>query len=217
MLRLYSYFRSSAVFRVRIALNLKGLDYEVVPVHLLRDGGQQHAADFARINPAQLIPVLEDDSDIVTQSIAIIEYLEEQYPMPPLLPKKPIERSKVRALALDIACDIHPLNNLRVANYLVDPLGLDAPKRTAWMQHWIMVGFAAIERRLQSTASASGYCYGESPTFADCCLIPQTFNALRLKCAVESFPTILRIYENCMKLPAFKKAAPDAQPDAEVS
>ena len=215
MLRLYSYFHSSAVFRVRIALNLKGLDYETVPVHLRRDGGQQHAADFVRRNPAHLIPVLEDDSDIITQSIAILEYLEEQYPMPPLLPKKPIERSKVRALALDIACDIHPLNNLRVMNYLADPLGVDEPQRTAWMRHWMTVGLTAIEQKLQSTASASGYCYGESPTFADCCLIPQTFNALRIQCPVDSFPTIMRIYENCMKLPAFQKAAPGAQPDAE--
>ena len=215
MLRLFSYFRSSAVFRVRIALHLKGLDYEAVPVHLVKDGGQQHAPEFVKRNPAHLVPVLEDDSDTITQSIAILEYLEEQYPMPPLLPKKPVERAKVRSLALDIACDIHPLNNLRVANYLADPLGVNEEKRTTWMRHWMTVGFTAIEQKLQSTASASGYCYGESPTFADCCLIPQTFNALRIKCPVEEFPTIMRIYENCMKLPAFQKAAPAAQPDAE--
>jgi len=215
MLRLYSYFRSSAVFRVRIALNLKGLDYQAVPVHLLRDGGQQHAPDFVQKNPAHLVPVLEDDSQILTQSLAIIEYLEEQYPAPPLLPKKPVDRARVRALALDVACDIHPLNNLRVLNHLSSTFGVDDSRRTEWMRHWITVGLTAIEQKLQSTASRSGFCYGESPTIADCCLIPQTFNALRAQTPVDRFPTVMRIYERCMKLPAFEKAAPGAQPDAE--
>jgi maleylacetoacetate isomerase len=215
MLRLYSYFRSSAVFRVRIALNLKGLSHEVIPVHLMRDGGQQHAPDFAKRNPSHLVPVLEDDAETITQSLAIIEYLDEQYPMPPLLPRKPAERAKIRSLALDVACDIHPLNNLRVMQYLTDSLGVDEEKRAAWMKHWMTLGLTAIEQKLKSTATGSGYCYGESPTLADCCLVPQTFNALRLKCPVDSFPTVMRIYETCMKLPAFEKAAPGAQPDAE--
>jgi maleylacetoacetate isomerase len=215
MLRLYSYFRSSAVFRVRIALNLKGLSYETIPVHLLREGGQQHAPDFVQRNPAHLVPVLQDDADTLTQSLAIIEYLEEQYPMPPLLPKKPVERAKIRALALDVACDIHPLNNLRVTQHLADPLGIDEDRRTAWMLHWMTVGLTALEQKLQGAHSGSGYCYGESPTLADCFLVPQTFNALRIKCPVDQFPTIMRIYETCMKLPAFEKAAPSSQPDAE--
>ena len=215
MMRLYTYFRSSAVFRVRIALNLKGLSYEAVPVHLLRDGGQQHAPEFAQRNPSHLVPVLDDDGRTITQSLAIIEYLDEQYPTPTLLPKGPEQRAKVRALAFDIACDIHPLNNLRVMQYLTTDLAVDEDKRNAWSRHWIAVGFTAIERKLREIGSEGDYCFGNSATLADCCLVPQVFNAIRLKCPLDDVPTIQSIYEQCMKLPAFERAAPSNQPDAE--
>jgi len=215
MMRLYTYFRSSAVFRVRIALNLKGLSYEAVPVHLLRDGGQQHAPEFTQRNPSHLVPVLDDDGRTITQSLAIIEYLDEQYPTPTLLPKGAEQRAKVRALAFDIACDIHPLNNLRVMQYLATDLAVDEDRRNAWSRHWIAVGFAAIERKLREIGSEGDYCFGNSATLADCCLVPQVFNAIRLKCPLDDVPTIQSIYEQCMKLPAFERAAPANQPDAE--
>jgi maleylpyruvate isomerase len=213
MLRLYTYFRSSAVFRTRIALNLKGLPYESVPIHLLR--GEQHSANFTERNPAQLIPVLEMDSLRLTQSLAIIEYLEETHPSPALLPSGAAARAEVRALALSIACDIHPLNNARVLRYLKSPLGADQQARDEWARHWISLGFEAIERRLSSGGFSGRCCYGDAPGMADCCLVPQTFNALRVQCPLEPYPTIRRIYEHCMSLEAFQRAAPAAQPDAE--
>jgi len=215
LLRLYTYFRSSAAYRVRIALNLKGLPYEAVPVHLLRGGGEQHAAQYARRNPAQLVPVLEEGPFALTQSLAIIEYLEENYPAPPLLPRGAQERARVRALALSVACDIHPLNNLRVMQYLGAQLGADEEHRGAWSRHWIELGFGALERLLVASGTAGVFCDGDSPTLADCCLVPQVFNALRLRCSLEPYPAIRRIYEHCARLPAFERAAPGAQPDAE--
>jgi maleylacetoacetate isomerase len=215
MPRLYTYFRSSAAYRVRIALNLKGIAYQGLAVHLLRGGGEQHGEAFRELNPAELVPVLEDGPVALTQSLAIIEYLDEQYPAPPLLPRTPAGRAKVRAIALSIACDIHPLNNLRVMQYLRSKLAADEAARNMWSRHWIELGFAALERRLVAGGGSGTFCYGDSPTLADCCLVPQVFNALRLKCSLENYPTIRRIYEHCTGLSAFARAAPEAQPDAE--
>lgn len=215
MLQLYSYFRSSAAYRVRIALNLKGLPYEAVPVHLLRDGGEQHGAAFGDRNPARLVPVLQEGPAALTQSLAIIEYLEETHPSPPLLPRGPLERARVRALALAVACDIHPLNNLRVLQHLDSRLGVDTEARSAWSRHWIELGFSAIERTLAESGGSGDFCHGESPTLADCVLVPQVLNAMRAQCALERYPAIRRIYEHCTRLPAFQRAAPESQPDAE--
>jgi maleylpyruvate isomerase len=215
MLRLYTYFRSSAAFRVRIALHYKGLPYQAVPVHLLRGGGEQHTASFAERNPARLIPVLEDGAMALTQSLAIIEYLEETHPTPALLPRDAVARAQVRALALSIACDIHPLNNARVVRYLKQPLGIDDERRVEWSRHWIGLGFGALERVLAQAGTTGVCCYGDTPTLADCCLIPQVFNAQRVNCALEPFPTIWGIYQHCMRQHAFVRAAPEAQSDAE--
>jgi maleylacetoacetate isomerase len=215
MLKLYTYFRSSAAFRVRIALNYKGLHYQAIPVHLLRGGGEQHSAAFGECNPARLVPVLEDGALTLTQSIAIIEYLEETQPTPALLPRDAAARARVRALALGIACDIHPLNNTRVMRYLKQPLEIDEQRRGEWSRHWIALGFTALERVLAQGGMAGACCYGDAPTLADCCLIPQAFNAQRVNCPLEPFPTIRRIYEHCMQLESFARAAPAAQSDAE--
>jgi maleylacetoacetate isomerase len=215
MLKLYTYFRSSAAFRVRIALNYKGLSFQAIPVHLLRGGGEQHSAAFGERNPARLIPVLEDGALKLTQSLAIIEYLEETHPTPALLPRDAAARARVRSLAFSIACDIHPLNNTRVMRYLKEPLEIDEERRAEWSRHWIALGFAALERVLAGGGTAGSCCYGDAPTLADCCLIPQVFNAQRVNCPLEPFPTIRRIYEHCMQLDAFTCAAPGAQSDAE--
>ncbi len=215
LLQLYSYFRSSAAYRVRIALHWKELPYEAIPVHLLRGGGEQHGQPFGERNPARLVPVLQEGPVALTQSLAIIEYLEETHPSPPLLPRGALERARVRALALAVACDIHPVNNLRVLQYLDSRLGVDADGRSAWSRHWIELGFAAIERTLAESGAAGDFCHGESPTLADCVLVPQVLNALRARCSLERYPAIRRIYEHCTQLPAFQRAAPEAQPDAE--
>ncbi|HEV7986047.1 MAG TPA: maleylacetoacetate isomerase [Steroidobacteraceae bacterium] len=214
-LRLYTYFRSSAAYRVRIALNLKGLEYAAVPVHLLRDGGEQHAESFANLNPARLLPVLEDGAATITQSLAIIEYLEETHPAPPLLPAEAAARARVRALALSIACDIHPLNNLRVLRYLKSACDRDDAQREEWARHWIREGFDALERQLAGSARTGTYCHGETPSLADCCLVPQMANAQRVHLPLDGYPTLRRIHENCTRLSAFAAAAPAAQPDAE--
>lgn len=217
MLKLHSYFRSSAAFRVRIALQLKRLPHEVLSVHLLRDGGQQHGAAFRALNPAGLVPVLEDEGVALSQSLAILEYLEECYPEPPLLPKDPAQRAWVRALALDICCDIHPLNNLRVLRYLSRELGIDEAGRDAWYRHWVETGLEAIEARLARRAprQAAAFCHGETPTMADCCLVPQIFNAQRLNCRTDRLPLVMAIHERCMALEAFQLASPAQQADAE--
>ena len=214
-IRLYTYFRSSAAFRVRIALNYKDIPYQSIPVHLLRGGGEQHGADFGERNPARMVPVLEDGALTLTQSLAIIEYLEETHPTPALLPHAAAARASVRALALSIACDIHPLNNVRVLRYLKAPLEIDEARRAEWSRHWIAVGFAALERRLAQSNTTGECCYGDAPTLADCCLIPQVFNAQRAHCALEPFPTIRRIHAHCMQLESFARAAPSVQGDAE--
>jgi maleylacetoacetate isomerase len=214
-LRLLTYFRSSASYRVRIALNLKGLQYTPVPIHLLRGGGEQHDEAFEQFNPAHLVPVLQDGAVTLTQSLAIIEYLEEIHPAPALLPAGAAARARVRALALSIACDIHPLNNLRVLRYLKSEFELDDARRERWSRHWIGEGFGALERMLAGSADTGSFCHGDSPSMADCCLVPQIANAERVKYPLESHPTLMRIYESCQRLEAFQRAAPGAQSDAE--
>jgi maleylacetoacetate isomerase len=214
-MRLYSYFRSSAAYRVRIALNLKGLPYETVPVHLTRGGGEQLAPAYRQLNPQALVPVLEDGGRVLTQSLAIIEYLEETHPQTPLLPKDPAGRARVRALALAVACDLHPLNNLRVLNYLTGPLGLGEDAKLAWYRHWIAEGLRALEASLAGDRATGRFCHGDAPGLADCCLVPQLANAHRVKCDVSPYPTLLRIEQSCQALEAFRRAAPGAQPDAE--
>ena len=214
-MRLYTYFRSSAAYRVRIALNLKGLAYDSVPVHLLRQGGEQHAQAFASLNPARLVPVLEDGAALITQSIAIIEYLEQTHPSPPLLPAEAAARARVRSLALSVACDIHPLNNLRVQRYLQSAGHHDDAWREEWTRHWIRVGFEALERQLAPGTGSGRFCHGDTPSLADCCLVPQVANSQRVQLSLDAYPAIARIYDNCVQLPAFAAAAPAAQPDAE--
>jgi maleylacetoacetate isomerase len=218
-MKLYSYFRSSASYRVRIALNLKGLPYEVVPVPLLKHGGAQFAPEYRKLNPDALVPTLVDEGEesaaIITQSIAIIEYLEEVYPEPPLLPRPAADRAYVRGIALSIACDIHPINNLRVLRYLVRELKVSEEDKDAWYCHWCEQGLAAIETTLGRDARVGKFCYGDTPTLADCCLIPQIANAQRLKCDLSAMPTIMRINDCGLALGAFADAAPAKQPDAE--
>jgi len=214
-MKLYSYFRSSAAFRVRIALNLKGVTYEYVPVHLLKGGGQQFAEAYARTNPLSLIPALEDDGQVLTQSLAIIEYLDERYPEPPLLPADPLSRAYARAIALSIACDIHPLNNLRVLRYLVRDLGMPDEKKDAWYRHWIGLGLGQLERVLVSGGRSGRYALGEQVTVADLAIVPQIFNARRFDCDLSGAPTLSAIADRCMQLDAFIRAQPSEQPDAE--
>ena len=214
-MKLYNYFRSSASFRVRIALNFKGIDYEQVPVHLTRGGGEQLADAFRALNADQLVPVLEDDGRYLTQSLAIIEYLEETHPQPPLLPRAAVERAYVRSLALSIACEIHPLNNLRVLRYLVRDLGVSEAQKDGWYRHWVESGLAAIEARLLAGRRHGRYLLGDAVTLADVLLVPQIFNAQRYECRVDHVPTLMRIFGNCMQLPAFIDAQPSKQPDAE--
>ena len=215
MLKLYTYFRSSASYRVRIALNLKGLACEAVPVHLVQDGGQQHAPAFTALNPSALVPVLQDGDATLTQSLPIIEYLEEQHPTPALLPTDAPGRARVRALAQGVACEIHPVNNLRVLRYLEQQFGIDAEGRNTWYRHWVETGFAALERLLAESPDTGRCCHGDTPTLADCCLVPQVFNAERFKVPLAPYPTVRRIAEHCRALEPFRAAAPEAQPDAE--
>lgn len=213
MLELYSFFNSSAAYRVRIALGLKGLDYRTVPVDLLgKGGGGQRDAAYLRRNPEGLVPLLVDQEHVLTQSLAIIEYLDEAYPDVPLLPSDAWGRARVRALALSIACDIHPLNNLRVLRRLAHTLQVDKPARDDWYRHWIGTGFAALEIRLQSPETGL-CCHGDAPGLADCCLVPQVHNARRMKLDLTPYPAIARVAAYCEGLPAFQAAHPDAQPD----
>ncbi|MFT4256127.1 MAG: maleylacetoacetate isomerase [Pseudoxanthomonas sp.] len=213
-LRLYSYWRSSAAYRVRIGLNLKGLPHETVPVHLLRDGGQQHAPDYAARNPQQLVPVLLHGGHTLRQSLAILEYLDETWPQPALLPADAAGRARVRALAQLVACDVHPLNNLRVLQYLQREWNTPPPQREAWVRHWIVQGFTAMESLLAGDAATGTFCHGDSPGLADCCLVPQAYNAHRFGVDMAAFPTIARIEAACLALPAFDAASPERQPDA---
>jgi maleylacetoacetate isomerase len=214
-MKLYNYFRSSASFRVRIALNFKGLPYEYAVVHLTKGGGQQFAPEFRTINPDALIPVLDDEGQRLTQSLAIIEYLDETHPEPPLLPKAPLERAYVRAIALGIACEIHPLNNLRVLRYLVRDLKVTDEQKDAWYRHWVEEGLGAIEARLVAEKRSGRYALGNLVTLADVVIVPQIFNAKRFDCRLDHVPSIMRIFNHCMELPAFADAQPARQPDAE--
>jgi maleylacetoacetate isomerase len=210
--RLYTYYRSSAAFRVRIALNLKGLRYDPQFVHLAK--GEQRGTEYLALNPQGLVPALADDGKLLTQSLAIIEYLEETHPSPPLLPKDPLGRARVRSLALLIACEIHPLNNQRTLNYLVKELGLSEEEKSGWYGHWIQDGMAKLDADL-ARGGAGKFCHGDTPGMADCCLVPQVFNAQRFNCDLSHAPHVLRIFEQCMQLEAFQRAQPSRQPDAE--
>ncbi|HEV8549828.1 MAG TPA: maleylacetoacetate isomerase [Polyangiaceae bacterium] len=212
---LHNYFRSSASYRVRIALNLKGLAYEYRPVHLSRGGGEQFTPEFRALSPLAVVPVLEHAGKRLTQSLAILEYLDEIQPEPPLLPPAPLEKARVRALALSVACEIHPLNNLRVLNYLTGTLGATADAKNAWYRHWVSLGLNALEQELRESPFTGKFCHGDAPTMADCCLIPQLFNARRFECDLSPYRTLLAIEETCLALPSFGAAAPERQPDAE--
>jgi maleylpyruvate isomerase len=213
-MKLYTYFRSSAAYRVRIALGLKGLPYEAVPVHLLKNGGEQLGESYRGVNPAALVPALQDGGATLTQSMAIIEYLEEVHPQTPLLPADPVGRARVRALAQTIACDTHPLSNLRVLKYLTGTLGISEDAKTAWIHQWMKLGLASFEALL-GDGGAGRFSHGDTPTLADCCLLPQVFNARRFGVDLAPYPLIARIAANCEELPAFQAAHPSRQPDAE--
>ena len=212
---LYGYFRSSAAFRARIALNLKGIKPELRFVHLLKDGGQQHTAAYKTLNPMELIPALVHDGHLITQSLAIMEYLDEIVPEPPLLPKDALGRARVRELSCVVACDIHPVNNLRVNQYLKAKFDADAETQVQWQRHWIETGFTALETMLSTSGQTGLFCHGDAPTIADICLIPQCANARRVKLDIERWPTIARIEAHALKQPAFDAAHPKNQPDAE--
>jgi len=212
--KLYTYFRSSAAFRVRIALNLKGLAYAPQLVHLAK--GEHRKPDYAEVNPQALVPTLVlDDGTRLTQSLAIIEYLEETHPNPPLLPKDPFGRARARSLALLVACEIHPLNNLRTLTHLKKVLGQSEEQVNAWYRHWIADGMAKLEAAMAKTPGMGRYSQGDAPGIADCCLVPQVFNAQRYQCDLAPYPTVMRVFDACMQLEAFDRAQPGRQPDAE--
>lgn len=214
-MQLHTYYRSSAAYRVRIALNLKGLAAEEHYCHLRK--GEQRSAAYRALNPQGVVPTLVDGDLVLGQSLAILDYLEETHPQPPLLPADPAGRARVRQIALAIACDIHPLNNLKVLNFLSDPdgMGLSQEQRLAWYHHWIADGFAALEALLARDRPAGDFCHGERPGLADCCLVPQVYNAARFEVDLAPYPLIRSVNEACLALEAFAAAAPDVQPDAE--
>ncbi|MGE0745807.1 MAG: maleylacetoacetate isomerase [Rhodospirillales bacterium] len=211
-MKLYGYFRSSAAFRVRIALNLKGVAYEAVPVDLL--GDDQFAAGFTAVNPQARVPALAVGDRVLVQSMAILEWLEETYPQPPILPADPFARARVRGLADLIACDIHPLDNLAVMRYLAGLLGQDKAAERAWYRHWIVLGFTALEAMLAGSAETGRFCHGDAPGLADICLVPQVFNAQRARIDLAPYPTLMRVFDACMAEPAFDAAQPSKQPEA---
>ena len=211
-LQLFNYFRSSASYRVRIALALKGLDYDYMPVQLARN--EHFKESYAALSPARLVPLLKDDERIVTQSLAIIEYLDELHPQPPLLPGTALERARIRALALDVACEIHPLNNLRVLRYLVHDLKVSEDDKNRWYRHWVETGLEALEQQLASHPATGRFCHGDTPTLADVVLVPQIHNAKRMDCRLDHVPTVMRVFEACMAHDAFAKTQPSACTDA---
>jgi maleylpyruvate isomerase len=214
-MKLYTFFRSSASYRVRIALNLKGVRYEQTPIHLRRAGGEQLQPAFKALNPQALVPALEDDGRILTQSLAIIEYLDEKFPNPPLLPKDPADKALVRSMALVIACEVHPIQNLRVLNYVKSAYNQTDEQVNRWSQHWMNLGFTALEQLIIAQPNRGRFCVGDMPTLADICLVPQLGNARRYGCDLSQYPAIQGTEKNCMALSAFSDAAPEKQPDAE--
>ena len=210
MMELYNYFRSSASYRVRIALALKGLDYDYRAVHLAKN--EQFNESYAAVSAARLVPLLRDGDAVLTQSLAIIEYLDETHPEPPLLPPDAAGRARVRALALDIACEIHPLNNLRVLRYLVHDLKVSEDDKNRWYRHWVETGLEVVERQL--AARPARFCHGDTPTLADCVLVPQIFNAKRFDCRLDHVPQAMRVFDACMALSAFEATRPERCPDA---
>lgn len=210
---LYSYFRSSSAYRVRIACNLKDLPYDYVAIHLSRNGGEQYSDSFLQVSAQQAVPVLQDDRFVLSQSLAIIEYLDERYRDRPLLPDSIEGRARVRALSQYIACEIHPLNNLRVLKFLSGPMGLTEEQKLSWIRHWLETGFNALEREL--AVEGGSFCYRDIPTMADCCLVPQLYNARRFGVDVARFPVLHAIEERCQRIEAFQTARPDRQPDSE--
>lgn len=213
MLKLYSYYRSSASFRVRIVLNLKQLPYEIIPIHLVKNGGEQYAPDYLVLNPSGAVPSLDLDGEILTQSNAICEYLNELRPEPALLPADIVERAWVRSVCNLVACDIHPVNNLRVLKHITKTFGVDETQKTDWYRHWIKQGFHGLEKLLLQRAGA--YCWGDTITMADAFVIPQIWNAHRFDCPMDDYPILQRVYSNAMQLSAFQQASPPKQPDAE--
>lgn len=211
MIKLYNYYRSSASFRVRIALNLKNIPYQEIPIHLTKNGGEQFTPDYQAMNSQSLVPVLQDGDKIITQSLAIIEYLDECYPLPNLLPEDSFQKAWVRSCALLIAADIHPLNNLRVLKYLTETLHLSDEQKNQWYQHWIALGLSALEKKLAASSFTGNYCFGNSVTLADICLVPQLYNARRFSCDVSAYPTLMRIDSHCQTLEAFKLAWPEKE------
>jgi maleylacetoacetate isomerase len=211
-MQLYNYFRSSASYRVRIALALKGLEYDYMPVHLLKN--EQLGPAFGQISPAGLVPVLQDGDKLLTQSIAIIEYLDETHPEPSLLPGDAFQRARIRALGQDIACEIHPINNLRVLRYLVRDLKVSEDDKNRWYRHWVETGLEVVERQLVASTDTGKFCFGATPTLADCVLVPQIHNAQRMECRLDHVPTVMRVFGECMQLDAFSKTQPSACPDA---
>ena len=214
-MKLYTFFRSSASYRVRIALNLKGLEYEQAAIHLRRGGGEQLKPAYKAINPQALVPALEDNGQVYSQSLAIIEYLEERYPKPPLLPSDAADRAVVRSMALVIACEVHPIQNLRVLNHLKNDHKLSDDDTIRWARHWINLGLSALEQMTISLSKQGEFCFGRRPTVADLCLVPQLGNARRFGVDLSAYPKLLAIEAACMSLPAFANAAPENQPDAE--
>lgn len=214
-MKLYTFFRSSASYRVRIALNLKGLSYEQAPIHLRKGGGEQFSAAYKALNPQALVPTLEDNGKVLTQSLAIIEYLEEKHPKPALLPGDPADKAIVRGMALIIACEVHPIQNLRVLNHVKSSYNQTDEQVNRWAQHWIDLGLSALEQSIVAQSKGGKFCFGDTPTLADICLVPQLGNARRYGCDLSQYPTILSIEKNCMALSAFANAAPEKQPDAE--
>jgi len=208
MIKLYDYFRSSASYRVRIALNLKEIPHELIPVHLVNNGGEQHSPEYVTLNPQHLVPTLVDGDFTLSQSLAIIDYLEEKHPTTSLLPSDIRQKAIVKQMAQLVAIDIHPLNNLRVLQYLADTLEVTDAQKSAWYQNWIIKGFSALETLLSAHQSNGQFCFGNTPTLADLCLIPQVYNAYRFECPMDDFPIIKSINEHCLTLPAFEKASP---------
>lgn len=213
MIKLYGYFRSSAAYRIRIAMNLKGIEYADGFVHLRKN--EQSDEAFRALNPQGLVPVLEDEDTVISQSIAILEYLDEKYPTPPFLPKNTVDRAYVRSIALAVACDIHPLNNLRVLRYLDYNLNLEEEQRNGWYRHWIAIEFRAMETKISTARRYGRFCFGNTPGIADICLVPQVANARRFNCDLSEYPILVDIDGNCREMEEFQRAAPENQPDAE--